>query len=73
MVPSYPVFIDVCIAENQVIPAGAWISGLPLEALRSLAVQGSIDDMALFCTIRAGGQGRGGGVYIAPSAYGVGR
>jgi hypothetical protein len=26
--------IDVCIANDRVIPAGAWKSGLPLEALR---------------------------------------
>jgi hypothetical protein len=34
--------IDVCIANDPMIPAGARKSGLPLEALRSLAAQGSI-------------------------------
>jgi hypothetical protein len=33
--------IDVCIANDPVIPAGK--SGLPLEALRSFGVQGSIE------------------------------
>jgi hypothetical protein len=36
------MIIDVCIANDPVIPAGVWKSGFPLEALRSLAVQGSI-------------------------------
>ena len=35
--------IDVCIANDRVIPAGACETGLPLEALWSLAMQGSIE------------------------------
>ena len=35
--------IDVCIANGQWLRDGARGPGLPLEALRSLAVQGSIN------------------------------
>jgi len=39
---GFNLFIEVCIANDPLIPAVAWKSGLPLEALRSLAMQGSI-------------------------------
>jgi hypothetical protein len=35
--------IDGCIANDQAMRADIWKAGLPLEALRSLAMQGSIE------------------------------
>ncbi len=34
--------IDGCISNDQAMRAEIWKAGLPLEALRSLAMQGSI-------------------------------
>jgi hypothetical protein len=39
---SYTRIIDGCIANDQATLADIWKAGLPLEALPSLAMQGSI-------------------------------